>query len=183
MFKFGSALCIHQIHTLYLFISALSETKRLKEETDQKTRTKGELCSQILGKQRKISSMESDSANLAQVHLTSYVSHEYETSIKGLLMPLEVITLLFALCCLSCVVESGAYPTRTRQYICKACIQTVTQKDLTARSGLWFWNHLPTVNSIVYNCSSNYIKTAEEAKTKLEEQKVFLFASSCCDCV
>lgn len=98
MFKFGSALCIHQIHTLYLFISALSETKRLKEETDQKTRTKGELCSQILGKQRKISSMESDSANLAQVHLTSYVSHEYETSIKGLLMPLEVITLLLALC-------------------------------------------------------------------------------------
>lgn len=76
-------------------------------------------------------------------------------------------------CCLSCVVESGAYPTRTRQYICKACIQTVTQKDLTARTGMWFWNHLATVNSIVYNCSSNYIKTAEEAKTKLEEQKVF----------
>ncbi|CAN8290155.1 unnamed protein product [Cochlearia groenlandica] len=45
---------------------ALSETKRLQEETDQKTRTKGEICSHILGKQRKIASMESDSVNLAQ---------------------------------------------------------------------------------------------------------------------
>lgn len=46
---------------------ALSETKRLKEETDQKTRKKGEICSHILEKQRRMSSMESDSANLAQV--------------------------------------------------------------------------------------------------------------------
>ncbi|VVB11780.1 unnamed protein product [Arabis nemorensis] len=45
---------------------ALSEIKRLKEETDQKTRTKGEICSRILGNQRKIASMESDSATLAQ---------------------------------------------------------------------------------------------------------------------
>lgn len=86
--------------------------------------------------------------------------------------------------CLSYVVESGAYTTRTRQFICKACIQTVIHKDLTARTGLCFWNHLATVSFIVFNCSSNYIKTAEEARTKLEEHKVFfLFASSWCDII
>ncbi|KAH0879623.1 hypothetical protein HID58_067017 [Brassica napus] len=83
---------------------ALSETKRLKEETDQKTRTKGELCSQILGKQRKISSMESDSANLAQ--------------------SLELI---------------------------------LQERD--------------SISAKLVSKRSNYIKTAEEAKTKLEEQK------------
>ncbi|KAF8116344.1 hypothetical protein N665_0019s0024 [Sinapis alba] len=83
---------------------ALSETKRLKEETDQKTRTKGELCSQILGKQRKISSMESDSLNLAQ--------------------SLELI---------------------------------LQERDSIAAK--------------LVSKRSNYIKTAEEAKTKLDEQK------------
>ncbi|KAH0926405.1 hypothetical protein HID58_018661 [Brassica napus] len=83
---------------------ALCETKRLKEETDQKTRTKGELCSQILGKQRKISSMESDSANLAQ--------------------SLELI---------------------------------LQERD--------------SISAKLVSKRSNYIKTAEEAKTKLEEQK------------
>jgi len=52
---------------LVSLFEALSETKRLKEETDQKTRTRGEICSHILEKQRKISSMESDSVNIAQV--------------------------------------------------------------------------------------------------------------------
>ncbi|CAL9217262.1 unnamed protein product [Arabidopsis halleri] len=83
---------------------ALSETKRLKDETDQKTRTKGEICSHILEKQRKISSMESDSVNLSQ--------------------SLELI---------------------------------LQERDsLSAK--------------LVLKCSS-YVKTAEEVRTKLEEQK------------
>uniref|UniRef100_A0A1J3GIF8 Uncharacterized protein n=1 Tax=Noccaea caerulescens TaxID=107243 RepID=A0A1J3GIF8_NOCCA len=83
---------------------ALSEAKRLKEETDQKTRAKGEICSQILGKQRKISSMESDSANLAQ--------------------SLELI---------------------------------LQERD--------------SISAKLVSKRSNYVKTGEEARTKLEEQK------------
>ncbi|EOA37086.1 hypothetical protein CARUB_v10010244mg [Capsella rubella] len=83
---------------------ALSETKRLKEETEQKTRAKGEICSCILEKQRKISSMESDSANLAQ--------------------SLELI---------------------------------LQERD--------------SISSKLVSKRSNYVKTAEEARTKLEEQK------------
>nr|VDC71597.1 unnamed protein product [Brassica rapa] len=90
--------------SIEMYVVALCETKRLKEETDQKTRTKGELCSQILGKQRKISSMESDSANLAQ--------------------SLELI---------------------------------LQERD--------------SISAKLVSKRSNYIKTAEEAKTKLEEQK------------
>ncbi|XP_023632687.1 uncharacterized protein LOC17898566 isoform X1 [Capsella rubella] len=90
---------------------ALSETKRLKEETEQKTRAKGEICSCILEKQRKISSMESDSANLAQ--------------------SLELI---------------------------------LQERDSIS-------SKLVSKRFIVSNCSSNYVKTAEEARTKLEEQK------------
>ncbi|AEE31601.1 tropomyosin [Arabidopsis thaliana] len=83
---------------------ALSETKRLKEETDQKTRTRGEICSHILEKQRKISSMESDSVNIAQ--------------------SLELI---------------------------------LQERD--------------SLSAKLVSKRSNYLKTAEEARTKLEEQK------------
>ncbi|KAL0700352.1 hypothetical protein Bca4012_056474 [Brassica carinata] len=98
-----SLSALFRFRSFYLHVS-LSEAKRLKEETDQKTRTKGELCSQILGKQRKISSMESDSANLAQ--------------------SLELI---------------------------------LQERD--------------SLSAKLVSKRSNYIKTAEEAKTKLEEQK------------
>ncbi|KAH8490030.1 hypothetical protein H0E87_022524 [Populus deltoides] len=46
--------------------SAKSETKRLKEDAEQMMKAKGEICSQILEKQRKIASLESDSYTLAQ---------------------------------------------------------------------------------------------------------------------
>lgn len=46
--------------------SAKSETKRLKEDTEQMMKAKGEICSQILEKQRKIASLDSDSYTLAQ---------------------------------------------------------------------------------------------------------------------
>ncbi|XP_010542660.1 PREDICTED: uncharacterized protein LOC104815798 [Tarenaya hassleriana] len=45
---------------------ARSELKKLEDETEQMMRRKGGICSQILEKQRKISSMESDSSTLAQ---------------------------------------------------------------------------------------------------------------------
>ncbi|KAL1222182.1 hypothetical protein V5N11_011060 [Cardamine amara subsp. amara] len=83
---------------------ALTEIKRLKEETDQKTRKKGEICSHILEKQRKISSMDSDSVNLAQ--------------------SLELI---------------------------------LQERD--------------SISAKLVSKRSNYVKTAEEARTKLEEQK------------
>ncbi|KDP31603.1 hypothetical protein JCGZ_14828 [Jatropha curcas] len=46
--------------------SATSEVKKLKEDTDQMIQAKGQICSQILEKQRKIASLESDSYTLAQ---------------------------------------------------------------------------------------------------------------------
>ncbi|KAM4068343.1 hypothetical protein ACJW30_12G003500 [Castanea mollissima] len=46
--------------------SAKSETKQLKEDTEQMMKAKGEICSQILERQRKIVSLESDSSTLAQ---------------------------------------------------------------------------------------------------------------------
>ncbi|XP_063947756.1 uncharacterized protein LOC108218719 isoform X4 [Daucus carota subsp. sativus] len=46
--------------------SAKSETKRLKEDTDLMVKEKGEICSQILLKQRKLNEMELDSQSLSQ---------------------------------------------------------------------------------------------------------------------
>lgn len=45
-------------------------------------------------------------------------------------------------------------------------------KNTFAKTEYWFSNHLMTVNFSVPNSSSNYVKTGEEARTKLEEQKV-----------
>ncbi|GMY07997.1 coiled-coil domain-containing protein 158 [Fagus crenata] len=46
--------------------SAKSETKKLKEDTDQMMKAKGQICSRILEKQRRIASLESDSSTLTQ---------------------------------------------------------------------------------------------------------------------
>ncbi|KAG2714021.1 hypothetical protein I3843_03G012000 [Carya illinoinensis] len=46
--------------------SAKSETKKLKEDTEQMRKEKGQICSQILEKQRRIASLESDSSTLTQ---------------------------------------------------------------------------------------------------------------------
>ncbi|KAI9201309.1 hypothetical protein LWI28_021420 [Acer negundo] len=43
-----------------------SETKQLKEDAEKMTKEKGQICSQILEKQRKIASLESDSSTLTQ---------------------------------------------------------------------------------------------------------------------
>ncbi|KAA8528055.1 hypothetical protein F0562_035076 [Nyssa sinensis] len=45
---------------------AKSDTRRFKEDTDQMVKAKGRICSQILEKQRKIASLESDSSTLTQ---------------------------------------------------------------------------------------------------------------------
>ncbi|GMP79015.1 hypothetical protein CsSME_00034726 [Camellia sinensis var. sinensis] len=45
---------------------AHSDIKQLKEETDQMVKAEGQICAQILEKQRKIASMESDSSTLSQ---------------------------------------------------------------------------------------------------------------------
>lgn len=46
--------------------SAKSETKQLKEDTEQMMKAKGQICSQILERQRKIVCLESDSSTFAQ---------------------------------------------------------------------------------------------------------------------
>jgi hypothetical protein len=51
----------------FFIFAAKSETKRLKEDTEQMMKAKGEICSEILEKQRKIASLDSDSYTLAQV--------------------------------------------------------------------------------------------------------------------
>ncbi|XP_050254314.1 uncharacterized protein LOC126700281 isoform X3 [Quercus robur] len=52
--------------TLRSQMNAKSETKQLKEDTEQMMKAKGQICSQILERQRKIVSLESDSSTLAQ---------------------------------------------------------------------------------------------------------------------
>ncbi|KAB5529804.1 hypothetical protein DKX38_019885 [Salix brachista] len=47
-------------------VSAKSEIKRLKEDTEQMMKARGEICSQILEKQRKSAVLDSDSHTLAQ---------------------------------------------------------------------------------------------------------------------
>ncbi|OMO54504.1 hypothetical protein COLO4_36458 [Corchorus olitorius] len=47
-------------------LSAKSETKQLGEDTEKMLRVKGQICSQITAKQRKIASLESDSSTLTQ---------------------------------------------------------------------------------------------------------------------
>lgn len=46
--------------------SAISETKRFMEDIEQMTKAKGQICSQILERQRKIVCLESDSSTLIQ---------------------------------------------------------------------------------------------------------------------
>ncbi|MCL7038299.1 hypothetical protein MKW94_018630 [Papaver nudicaule] len=58
---------ITSIHTMELDLnSAKSETKRLKEDTERMLQAKGKICSQILERQKKIASLESDSSTLFQ---------------------------------------------------------------------------------------------------------------------
>ncbi|KAL2893925.1 Ribosomal RNA small subunit methyltransferase A [Bienertia sinuspersici] len=58
---------ITTIHTLEKDLnSAKSEKKRLVEETDQMIKSKAEICSKILEKQKRIASLEFDSFNLSQ---------------------------------------------------------------------------------------------------------------------
>ncbi|KAG8378559.1 hypothetical protein BUALT_Bualt08G0149500 [Buddleja alternifolia] len=55
------------IHTLQNDLQLVkNETRQVKEETDKMTKTKAQICSQILGKQRKITSLETDSSTLSQ---------------------------------------------------------------------------------------------------------------------
>lgn len=47
--------------------AAKSEKLRVKEDTDLMMKAKGQICSQILEKQRKMAALESDSCTLSQV--------------------------------------------------------------------------------------------------------------------
>ncbi|KAK9741057.1 hypothetical protein RND81_03G078800 [Saponaria officinalis] len=58
---------ITTIHTLENDLnSAKRETKRLMEETEEMVKSKGDMCSKILEKHKRVSSLESDSLNLSQ---------------------------------------------------------------------------------------------------------------------
>ncbi|KAK9269930.1 hypothetical protein L1049_025503 [Liquidambar formosana] len=58
---------ITTIHTMDKDLhSVKSETKQLKEDTEKMVKAKGQTCSQILERQRKIASLESDSSTLTQ---------------------------------------------------------------------------------------------------------------------
>ncbi|GAB4845090.1 hypothetical protein Ancab_038496 [Ancistrocladus abbreviatus] len=55
------------IHTLEKDLnSATSETRRMKEDTDQLLKAKCQICSQIIDKQKRIASLEYDSSTLSQ---------------------------------------------------------------------------------------------------------------------
>ncbi|OVA09293.1 hypothetical protein BVC80_8357g8 [Macleaya cordata] len=58
---------ITSIHTMELDLNlAKSETRTLKEEIERMVKAKGQICSQILDKQKKIASLEADSSTLSQ---------------------------------------------------------------------------------------------------------------------
>lgn len=57
-------------------MTVVSEAKRVKEETDGILKTKGELCCEILKKQKKISALQVESNTLTQVYPSSWnISH------------------------------------------------------------------------------------------------------------
>ncbi|XP_022993973.1 uncharacterized protein LOC111489811 isoform X3 [Cucurbita maxima] len=57
---------LQYMKTLRLQMSAKSELKQLKEDAERMMRAKGEICSQILEQQRKITSLEHDICTLSQ---------------------------------------------------------------------------------------------------------------------
>ncbi|KAJ6360525.1 hypothetical protein OIU77_004522 [Salix suchowensis] len=63
-------------------VSAKSEIKRLKEDTEQMMKARGEICSQILEKQRKSAVLDSDSHTLAQVFQEYHESTTRSNSTK-----------------------------------------------------------------------------------------------------
>ncbi|KAL3737025.1 hypothetical protein ACJRO7_025879 [Eucalyptus globulus] len=63
--------------------SAKSEIQKLKEETEQMMTAKGQLCSQILDKQRKVTSSESDCRTLTQ---TLELVHQERVSLSAKLV-------------------------------------------------------------------------------------------------
>ncbi|XP_044511359.1 uncharacterized protein LOC123229542 isoform X2 [Mangifera indica] len=63
-------------------VSAKSDTKQLKEETEKMNKEKGQICAQILAKQRKIASLESDSSTLNQT--LGLIQQERVSSFKKL---------------------------------------------------------------------------------------------------
>ncbi|XP_048130144.1 kinectin isoform X2 [Rhodamnia argentea] len=63
--------------------SAKSEIQKLKEETEQMMTAKGQICSQILDKQRKVTSLESDCLTLTQ---TLELVHQERVSLSGKLV-------------------------------------------------------------------------------------------------
>lgn len=52
---------------VFSYFAAKTETKKFKEDAEKMTMEKGQICAQILEKQRKIASRESDSSTLSQV--------------------------------------------------------------------------------------------------------------------
>ncbi|KAJ6763623.1 TROPOMYOSIN [Salix purpurea] len=64
-------------------VSAKSEIKRLKEDTEQMMKARGEICSQILEKQRKSAVLDSDSHTLAQVFQEYHESTTRSNSMKN----------------------------------------------------------------------------------------------------
>lgn len=55
------------LNCLLVIVAAISETKRFMEDIEYMKNAKGQICSLILEKQRKIASLESDSSTLIQV--------------------------------------------------------------------------------------------------------------------
>ncbi|KAJ0795280.1 hypothetical protein HanPI659440_Chr04g0148641 [Helianthus annuus] len=53
-----------------------SEIKRLKEDSDVMKNAKGDICSKIVERQRKIALLENDSSTLSQVHVTCCESRD-----------------------------------------------------------------------------------------------------------
>lgn len=56
------------LNRVLIIVPAICETKQFMEDIEQMTKAKGQICSQILERQRKIVCLESDSSTLIQVH-------------------------------------------------------------------------------------------------------------------
>ncbi|CAK9141978.1 unnamed protein product [Ilex paraguariensis] len=126
---------------------AKSEAKQLIEDIDQRIKEKGQICTQILGNQGKISTLESDSSTLCQKKNVSHMAFEFCN---------KIITIFYNL-----ILHLKAR-TEFRTII---CIATLTLELIQQER--------VNLSTKLSEKSAYYAKLADDLNTKLQKQQDF----------
>lgn len=94
------------LNHVLIIVPAISETKRFMEDIEQMMKAKGQICQQILERQRKIVCLESDSSTLIQVHCMCVMMRE-EYTYKAVKVQI---------CCNRLKIEIGKRKINVRQF-------------------------------------------------------------------